>query len=226
MQILSLFNHQIQMIITDRSDGNMLTLGENPKRPSEKQNLVAQKLNLGMNQIARVNTHYGDNTNFNNYYKITPGNATNFALPLLGKVMMNDGLFTNMREQGLMLFLGDCLGIVFYDPTKKIFGLLHAGRHNLEQSGPKKFVQTLQKTCGCSPSDLQIYFSPCARSNYHITALNNQTVPEAARKQLISAGVLPQNIDEHEADTTTHPNFPSHSQGDKTERFAVAVKML
>lgn len=38
-----------------------------------------------------------------------------------------DGLFTKERQIGLGIVTADCLPIIFYDPQKKIVGIVHAG---------------------------------------------------------------------------------------------------
>ena len=101
--------------------------------------------------------------------------------------------------------------------------MLHAGRHNVEQYGPKKFIEYLCDKFGCVPSDLKVYFSPCAQ-NYEIHTLENKKMTDAAHEQLINMGVKSENIEKSEIDTVTDKNYPSASGGDLIDRFAVVVR--
>ena len=101
--------------------------------------------------------------------------------------------------------------------------MLHSGRQNIEQYGPKKFIEYLAKIFNSNPKKLKIYFSPYAL-NYRIYKLDNMLLSEAAKTQLAKAGILLENIIDYKANTVDSINLPSYSSGDKTQRFAIVVK--
>lgn len=201
-------------------DGNMRVFGaEDEKEIIKNQANLGAAIGLDRENIARIHTTYDTRTDYTRYVEITPENLSDFAITAPeSTIPISDGLYTKTPGVGLLLPIADCLGIVVYDPKTETLGLIHSGRQNLEQDGAAKFIKNLE---GANPADLKIYFSPCAK-NYKIEKLN-QTIPEAARAQLLSVGVKPENIEESEIDVVTDPCFPSNSSGDKTTRFAIVV---
>jgi copper oxidase (laccase) domain-containing protein len=210
----------IKIAFSTLDDGNMRIFGaEDEDGIIENQANLGASINLNRENIARIHTTYDTRTDYTRYFEITPENLSDFVITAPeSTIPISDGLYTRIPGIGLLLPIADCLGIVVYDPVTEILGLIHSGRQNLEQDGATKFIENLAKE-GVNPADLKVYFSPCAK-NYKIEKLN-QTIPEAARAQLLKAGVSPDNIEESEIDVATDLHFPSNSAGDKTTRFAI-----
>lgn len=59
-----------------------------------------------------------------------------------------------------------------------------------------------------------------------IYKFENKLLSEIAKEQLTEAGVLSENIIDHKVDTVDNDNLPSHSNGDKTRRFAIIAKQV
>ncbi len=217
------FCEKVQIAISDRSDGNMRVYGDDEPAIIANQSILADA--LGAESIARLRTIYENRQVFTDYKEVTRNNLSEFLhTQPESKITVSDGLVTRLEKVGLLLPLADCIGAVFYHPATKTLGLLHAGRHNLEQHGVEKFVKYLCEEHGCKASELAVYFSPCAR-NYQIHGLNNQAMIEAAKNQLVSSGVNLDNLEESRIDTVTNPDYPSNSTGDTTERFAILVML-
>ena len=207
-------------IYSTLSDGNMRVFGAENETEIIK-NQISLGARIGVSDIARIRTTYDDRTDFTRYYEITDKNLDDFEVTKTEvAIPVSDGLYTTLKEVGLLLPIADCLGIVVYDPKTEVLGLLHSGRQNLEQEGAKKFIDELVERYCINPVDLKVFFSPCAQ-NYEIYALGNQKLPDAAKVQLEKAGVKPENIEESGIDTVADPRFPSASAGDKTTRFAI-----
>ena len=229
MRTLSLFNDNITLAISDIRDGNMRYF-DSEKFTETEPNVIAyqsklcSQIKLSPSHTARIRTIYDDRKNFTDYRKVTSTNIANFSIINSEvNIPVTDGLVTEDERIGFLLPLADCLGIVVFDESKHTFGLLHAGRHNIEQNGPYKFIEYFCETFDSNPKNLKVYLSPCAR-NYQITKLDNKKLPDAAIEQLLSAGILSENITDSKTDTATNPNYPSCSTGDSTSRFAIAVK--
>ncbi len=215
---------EAEIAISDRSDGNMRFFGKGSEQEIiENQSILSETIELQKQCIARINTRY-NRSNYTEYHQITDDNIKDYSILLPEhKILVSDGLISTIPEIGLLLPLADCLGMVFFDRTRRVIGLLHAGRHNLEQYGPKKFVECLQNEYHSNPSDISVYFSPYAR-NYEVFQLHKK-ISEVAVEQLLSAGILAGNITDSSIDTMIDNDYPSNSLGDKTERFAIAAKM-
>ena len=218
----NLFNNKVKVAISDLTDGNMRFFSGDEQQIIENQAKLCKTINS--DETARIRTVYGERKVFTEYTEISKKNIDQYSIKNPENIIpTSDGLVTKDSQIGLLLPLADCLGIVVYDSEKEIVGLLHSGRQNLEQDGPKKFIELLKANYGCNPVNLQVYFSPYAL-DYRITKLNDAGLAEAARAQLMEAGVLPENILDSKTDTVTSSNLPSYSHGDKQLRFAIVVK--
>ena len=226
MQKITLSNHAI-IGVSDKFDGNMRVFTNIDERTIiDNQTKLANTIALPPYKVARVHVDYDHRDNFTVYQEITQNNIEPYSIinpeP---QIPLADGFITRDSNIGFLLPLADCLGIVVLDETKHIIGLVHAGRHNVEQDGPKKFIEYFITKFNSQADTLKIYFSPCAQ-NYEIFSLDHQKLPIIAKNQLISAGVLPNNIIESKIDTATNPDYPSNSSGDTTLRFAIATRMI
>ena len=222
-----LFDEQVEVGISDVHDGNMRFFGdEDETKIINNQEELGEIVGLAGEKVARVRTIYDDRNVFTYYYEITDDNLSEYNITNFEKqIPVSDGLITKCQNVGILLPLADCLGIVVFDEGNKIVGLLHSGRQNVEQYGPKKFVEYFIEKYESNPEKLKVYFSPHA-VNYKLFKFNNRTLPEVAREQLIEKGVLAENIVDSKVDTVGNANYPSNSAGDKTQRFAVIVKQL
>ena len=191
----------------------------------ENQGKICTELGASTDNTARVLTTYLERKSFTDYYEINENSITEHTITKPEtELKLADGLVTKDKNFALLLPLADCLGVVFYDTKQGILGLLHSGRQNLEEDGAFKFVEFLKQDYACKPADLKVYFTAHAQ-NFEIYALNHAKLAEAAKEQLLRAGVKAENIQGSDIDTVSNPNFPSNSAGDKTTRFAVAVKL-
>ncbi|MEO5949890.1 MAG: polyphenol oxidase family protein [Candidatus Saccharimonadales bacterium] len=140
-----------------------------------------------------------------------------------------DGLLTTEAGLSLFLPLADCIGTVLYDAKNGAVMLTHLGRHNLEQEGGRTSVEYMVQQCGSDLRDITAWLSPAAGGvNYPLFGFDNRSMHDVAIEQLLSAGVLRENITASPIDTTTDPKYFSHSQflkGEKDSdgRFAVVA---
>lgn len=224
MKKQTIFNAKVEVAFSENNDGNMRYFdGEDEAVIIKNQQNLAEQLGLKGDRTARIRTIYGDRKNVTKYYEITKQNISEFSIKNPETAMpVCDGIVTKEPDMGILLPLADCLGIVVYDAAHSVIGLLHAGRQNIEQSGPQKFVEFFEENYKSDPAKLEAYFSPHAL-NYQVFKFS-KTLSEAAMEQLIMAGVSPKNIINDKIDTIRNDNLPSHSSGDKAKRFAFVVK--
>ena len=226
MKLLQLFDGKVSLAISTIADGNMRSFGEAEfDEVLQNQRKLCAELGADARNTARVLTTYDRRASFCEYYEIDSKSITKHQITKPeSELVLADGLVTKSADFALLLPLADCLGVIIYDETQGILGLLHSGRQNLEEDGAFKFIEFLQKNYNCQPENLRVYFSPHAQ-NFEIFALNHAKLAEAATNQLARAGVPVEIIERSDIDTVTNPDFPSNSAGDKTNRFAVAVKL-
>lgn len=226
MIIQKLFNDQVILATSMRKDGNMRAFSETEfDEVLKNQSTIVTALGGRSDNTARVLTTYLERNSFTEYCEINDRTITEHAINRPETALkLADGLVTRTRDYTLLLPLADCLGVVFFDPEQNILGLLHSGRQNLEEDGAYKFVEFLKQNYNCKPQNLKVYLTAHAQ-NFEIYALNHAKLAEAAKEQLLRAGIKAENIEASDIDTVINPDFPSNSTGDKTTRFAVAVKL-
>lgn len=222
-----LFDGKVEIGISEIVDGKMRFFGEGDEVEIIKnQEKLGRVLGLNGERVARVRTVYDGREEYVDYQEIVPEDLPKYTVLNPEKqIAVSDGLVTKSFDIGILLPLADCIGAVVFDEEHEVLGLLHAGRQNIEQEGPKRFIEFLVRKFNSEPGKLKMYFSPHA-VNYQIQKLDNKTMPEAAKEQLINAGVLLENIIDPGIDTVSSENFPSNSGGDKTQRFAVVVRRV
>lgn len=225
MKIINLFDGEVLFGVSHRGDGNMRFFDGDEAETIKNQEKFARR--VGVEKVARINTRYENRDDFTEYKIVAADNFDKFDTNQPeDDIEISDGIVTKEKNLGIILPLADCLGMVVYCPKKKILGLLHAGRHNIEQFGPRKFIEKMCSEFGCKTKDLKVYFSPCARSNYPLHKFNNMSIQDTVKMQLKEVGVLPENITENLDDTTTSEEYPSNSCGDRKLRFAILVAII
>jgi copper oxidase (laccase) domain-containing protein len=124
-----------------------------------------------------------------------------------------DALITTESDHALFLPLADCIGAVIYEPNQHILMMSHLGRHNLEQNGGFESIQYITTRYNIDPKTLQIWLSPAADAGtYPLFAFDNRSLHDVAVEQLMSAGILRDNIDVSPIDSASDSNYFSHSQ--------------
>lgn len=143
----------------------------------------------------------------------------------------SDALVVTEPGHAIFLPLADCIGAVIHDPTKNILMVSHLGRHNLERFGGTKCIEYLVETQAVKPQDLTVWLSPAAgQKNYPLYAFDNRSLDDVAIEQLIAAGVSKEKITVSPIDSSSDPNYFSHSQfkkgnRDTDGRFAIVAAM-
>lgn len=219
-----LFGGKVEVGISEIGDGNMRFFGGDEGEIIRNQGKLGEAVALGGDRVARVRTIYDGREGFTDYAEITEGNVMEYSISNFERrIPVSDGLVTRCVDVGILLPLADCLGMVVFDEERGVVGLLHSGRQNVEQGGPRKFIEYFVENFGSEAGRLKVYFSPHA-TGYRVFGLGGKTLSEAAVEQIVGAGVLPGNIVDSRIDTVSSSEFPSYSSGDKTERFAVVVR--
>jgi len=143
-----------------------------------------------------------------------------------------DILFTDKPETYLFFIIADCLGIFIYDPVKKVVSITHAGWRGVNKEAPKVTIQHYIEKYGSDPNDLIVGFSPAIQKEsmnfLHTNDLTNEAWPKYIKEngnntkqidwikfaydQIVSEGVVPENIEISDINTRTDKNFFSHRE--------------
>lgn len=222
-----LFDNQVELMLSDVSDGNMKVVPT--MEPSEialaRQNRLKALKAIGLSgsSTALVRVSY----ELDDFCKFTALDAPGgYCIDNDLDVPFSDGLLTTVSELGLLLPLADCLGVVLYNAQHHALMMVHCGRHTLLQEGALKAVRFMEKQVGARPTKIHSWFSPCAgKENYPLFEAQNKSLQELAHEQLVQAGLSVASIQLSSLDTTTSSDFYSHSQGDTLNRFAICAKL-
>ena len=227
MQLLNLFNNHVGLVLTQVPDGNMKAvreLGETKLQAALSNQLTATRaLGLSGGNTALIKVTY-DQDDFCNFISLE--HAGSYSLNNALAVNSSDGIATTTTNLGIFLPLADCLGLVLYDPLLHALMVVHCGRHTLLRDGAAKAVEFMTKRSSSNPGSLKAWTSPSAgKENYPVHDADNKGLLELAHEQLTKAGLQSCNIELSPIDTTTSPDFYSHSQGDTSRRFALCAKL-
>lgn len=212
------------------SDGNMYNRNDHEDASViENRTHFLEKMGTSIDKTIRLRVNY-DGDDFCRYIEVD----ADFA----GKGMRNsdvtiaDAIVTTAPNIALFLPIADCIGAAIYDPEHGVVAIAHLGRHSLEQYGGTKIITHLTKQYHSNPSALQVWLTPApSKESYPIFKLDNKGMKEAAHEQLLTAGILSENITDNTAETDKDPNYYSYSEflkGNTTEDgdHAIVAVML
>ncbi len=147
-----------------------------------------------------------------------------------------DGLVTDIKGAVLVTQYADCTPLLFFDPVKKIVATSHAGWRGTAAEIGKKTVALMCSDYGCDPKDIIAAIGPSIGQCCYevddpvINEINKLSyldmsrcytskgngkymldLREVNRQILVSAGILPQNVDVADLCTSCHSDiFHSH----------------
>lgn len=71
-----------------------------------------------------------------------------------------DGMITNLVNINLVIYTADCMPISFYDPVKKIIGVVHSGWKGTIQDISKNILTLMISKYGCTITDIFVSVGP------------------------------------------------------------------
>jgi YfiH family protein len=71
-----------------------------------------------------------------------------------------DGLITNVKGLTLVTQYADCVGLLFYDPQKKVIATSHAGWRGTVGEIGRLTVEKMSAVFGCKPKDIRVGIAP------------------------------------------------------------------
>jgi polyphenol oxidase len=149
-----------------------------------------------------------------------------------------DGLITNKKGLNLFLLVADCIPLVFFDPVRKVLGILHVSRINVEKHIIKNLIDMMKSDFGTISENILIGIGPSAKKETfkfeNLDKLNitfwkkfitknkdgkfGVDLTGLSKKLLIDSGIRPENISDCEVDTISDERFFSHYRDVKAGR--------
>ena len=142
-----------------------------------------------------------------------------------------DGLITNIPNMTLTTYHADCVGILFFDPVKKVIANAHAGWQGTAQQIGVEIIKKMTVHYGCRVENILVGIAPaicgnCFEIEKDVTEKLGIHSPYVQQKSdhkwtadlqainrgaLIDIGVLEKNIEVAQLCTVEHPElFFSH----------------
>ncbi|MBW1742036.1 MAG: peptidoglycan editing factor PgeF [Deltaproteobacteria bacterium] len=167
-----------------------------------------------------------------------------------GAINGTDAMVTNVPNTCLMILMADCVPLLFYDPSKEVIGVAHAGWKGTLGFIAQATIKTLQEHFGSSTQDIFVGIGPsvgpcCYQVGQEVVSQVEQVFGtkqhfvinrsgdgkgyldlwEANLKQLIDVGIPEENIEIARTCTCHHRDvfFSYRYERGKTGRFGAGI---
>jgi hypothetical protein len=153
-----------------------------------------------------------------------------------------DALIAPDPGVGLLVKLGDCQGVILYDPITRALALVHCGWRGNVANVLARTVERLAADFGVRPADLVAAIGPslgpcCAEFvNFsqelppsflaYRVGKNHFDLWAVSRDQLVQAGLRPENIETAGLCTVCHEAFYSYRRDKTEDRFGLVAGRL
>lgn len=155
-----------------------------------------------------------------------------------------DGLITSLKNVSINIKTADCLPIII--KSDYVVGVVHAGWRGLKNNIVSKAIKLIKKEFNIDPADLKIKIGPSIdKNNYFVKSdvydifknryskffeetTNGQwkmDLKGICVYQLVSSGVLVDNISLSKVSTFENKRYPSYRRDGKTEGFITSVML-
>ncbi len=127
--------------------------GDKQENVIENYKIIEEKLNIRIEDLVRT-----QQTHTNNIMYVTEKDK--------GKAMERleyqdiDGLYTDKRNVALMTFHADCTPVFFFDPVKRVIGMVHAGWRGTLKNISANMVKALVNDFSCSTENIKVVIGP------------------------------------------------------------------
>jgi len=86
-----------------------------------------------------------------------------------GKLERADAIITDQPDTPLVMRFADCVPLLYYDRSKRVIGLAHAGWRGTVNGMAANAVWMMQKTYDCRAADIEVVIGPAiSRRNYPV----------------------------------------------------------
>jgi YfiH family protein len=154
-----------------------------------------------------------------------------------------DGLISNISNVEISIKTADCVPISIIDPIKNVIGVVHAGWRGTEKEIVKKAINLMISKFGSKVKDTKIKIGPAIdKDNFLVRSDvknkfdkyqdlfenvgDNQWKFDLVGvniKQLLSLGILEENIENSNISTFNDKNYPSYRRDGKSVGFKTSM---
>ena len=222
-----------------------LHVKDNPEHVRNNRTCLAKAIGIPLNQFTTAR-------------QIHSGNVSIISEEMRGKgsihhqegIKDTDAMITNVPDICLMVLVADCMPMLFFDPSRRVIGVAHAGWRGALQYIAFNTVKTMEKAFSSSPRDIIVgigpSIGPCCykvgpgliaqveevfhRKNEYIRNESKDgevyfDLWKANLDQLLHAGIERDNIEIAELCTRHNPDlfFSYRHQREDTGRFGVGI---
>lgn len=193
-------------------------------------------IGIKLEKIVNVQLVHG-----NSIYDVKKSDAGRGARSRNSLIPQTDGLITNVPDIYLMVTVADCLPILFYEPTKKVVGIAHAGWRGTTERVTEKMIQKMAQDYGCKKEEIIVFcgpaIGPChyeiqqdvaSQFNKDFQAVRNEKtyldLLGANKSQLLENGIKMENIEFSNECTACHPYlYSSYRMEGESKYIAMAA---
>lgn len=138
----------LQFSVSTSLDGNMSINIIGSIKALKNRRLWCQKIGVNPQKIVNIN-------------QIQSNAAVKVGRFNLSRNLLDgDAMVTNEKGIYLLIKLGDCLGVAFYDPLHQAIGLAHAGWQGLDKGILENTLLLMQKNYMTNPQELMVEITP------------------------------------------------------------------
>jgi len=243
---------ELMHAVTTRSGGvspppfHSLNLGtgtsDTPENIAANYTLLAKALGFDLHTVVTAHQSHGDRI-----VMIDSLPHQTVPIPHAHALDGYDAFVTKHLGIVLMVRIADCVPVILYDPDQKVVALVHAGWRGTLAGIVRKTAAILIEECNCSTATIRAgigpAIGPCCfsvqpdvahlfRSKYgdsgFVTTIAGGPhidLPSINRRQLLSAGIMPEHIEVAGLCTACNLNlfFSHRGEKGKTGRFVLCA---
>jgi YfiH family protein len=129
--------------------------GDQPSSVAENQRLLCDKLSIDSQRlIIPYQTHGSEILEIDNsFFQLTDDEKSNALNGI-------DALITQLTNVCIGVFTADCVPLIFYDPSKQVIAVAHAGWRGTCARIAEKTVRTMIDKYDCQPSTIRTAIGP------------------------------------------------------------------
>jgi copper oxidase (laccase) domain-containing protein len=153
-QPITTFPEGIRAAFSDVSDGSMAAGGGLLPTELHRKNADHFLESVGIRRDCRTRIHvtYAEGRVYDEVVRVDKDNCD--------QSIETDAIFTTEIGQALTLPVADCVATIVYDPTVKMLGMLHLGRHSSVDGLIESFAKKVMAETGSDPNDWHVWMSP------------------------------------------------------------------